>query len=86
MRGAQDLQKKQGDSHTAVDHLLLAVAQDSEVKNAFSDAGLQYNKLEAAVASVRGGRKVESKSAEGTFEALTKYGRDLVADAEGTRY
>jgi ATP-dependent Clp protease ATP-binding subunit ClpB len=65
---------------------LLAVAQDSDVKNAFSEAGLPYNKLETATATVRGGRKVESKSAEGTFEALTKYGRDLVADAEGKIY
>ncbi len=47
-----------------------------------SEAGLNHKVLESAVKDVRGGRKVENKSAEGTYEALAKFGRDLVADAE----
>lgn len=82
LRAAQDLQKKQGDSHTAVDHLLLAVVQDRDIEAALKESGLNYKQIETAVAQVRGGRKVDSKSAESNYEALTKYGRDLVADAE----
>lgn len=82
LRTAQEYQKKQGDSHTAVDHLLLAVVQDTDISKVLSEAGISIKQLENAVKEVRGGRKVENKSAEGTYDALTKFGRDLVEDAE----
>jgi len=82
LRAAVEIQKKQGDSHMAIDHLLLALAQDSEIAKAFSEAGLTSKALETAVKEVRGSKKVDSKGAEGNYEALSKYGRDLVADAE----
>lgn len=37
--------------------------------------------IQHTIAQVRGSRKVESKSAEETYEALSKYGVDLVAMA-----
>lgn len=80
---ATDIQKQQGDTHLAVDHLILALIKDSEIARAMSEvAGMTASKIEAAVKEIRGSRKVESKSAEETYEALSKYGRDLVADAE----
>jgi len=79
---ATEIMKKQTDTHLAVDHLLLALVQDSEVQKILKEQGLPAAKVEQAVKEVRGTRKVESKNAEETYEALTKYGRDLVADAE----
>ncbi len=35
LRNAVEIQKKQGDNHTAVDHVLLALAQDPDVGKAF---------------------------------------------------
>jgi len=82
LRTATELQKKQGDAHVAVDHVLLALGQDGDISKAFTESGLTAKLLEQAVKEVRGGRKVENKSAENTYEALSKYGRDLVTDAE----
>lgn len=79
---ATDIMKKQGDTHLAVDHLLLALTQDNDVSKILKDGGLTTAKIEQAVKEVRGTRKVDSKHAEETYEALTKYGRDLVLDAE----
>lgn len=82
LRSAQEYQRKQGDSHLAIDHLLLFLHDDKDVSQAFTEAGLTKKALEQAIKEVRGGRKIESRSAEETYEALTKYGHDLVADAE----
>ena len=82
MREATEIQKKQNDSHLAVDHVLLALHTDSDVAGALNESGLDKKKLEMAVREVRGGRRVDSKNAEETYEALMKYGHDLVTSAE----
>lgn len=82
MREATEIQKKQNDSHLAIDHVLLAFPTDSDIAAAFKEAGLDTKKLEFAVREVRGGRRVDSKSAEETYEALLRYGHDLVTSAE----
>jgi ATP-dependent Clp protease ATP-binding subunit ClpB len=82
-RQAQEIQKKQGDSHVTVDHLLLAgVKADPDIKKAFQNAGLTEEKLSNTIKQVRGGRKVENKSAESVYEALSQYGHDLIQMAK----
>ncbi|CAI5929116.1 unnamed protein product [Closterium sp. NIES-64] len=78
LRKAQQIQKKAGDSHLAVDSLVLALMEDSQISEAMKDAGVNAGKVQAALAQARGERKVESATAEGTFQALKKFGRDLV--------
>eukprot|EP00026_Physarum_polycephalum_P002157 Phypoly_transcript_02162.p1 GENE.Phypoly_transcript_02162~~Phypoly_transcript_02162.p1 ORF type:complete len:900 (+),score=200.10 Phypoly_transcript_02162:111-2810(+) len=82
LRHAQQIQKKQGDSHLAVDHILLALAEEKDIMSILGDAGLSKTQLADTVKQLRGGRKVEGKSAEEAYDALNKYGHDLVADAE----
>lgn len=82
LRNAQQLQKKQGDSHLAVDHILLALAEEKDIMSALGDAGLSKAQLVDTIKQVRGSRKVEGKGAEESYDALNKYGHDLVADAE----
>jgi len=82
LRAAQEIQKKQEDSHLAIDHLIVALAQDKDVSKLLAEGGLSSAMVEKAVKEVRGGRKVESKSAEDTYEALSKYGVDMVQLAE----
>lgn len=80
---AQDLQKKQGDSFMAVDHLLSAVVkEDSDVSEILSGCGLERSKLEETIKEVRGSRKVDSKSAESGYDALNKYGVNLIKLAQ----
>ena len=79
---AVEIQKKQNDTHLAVDHLFQALTIDRDIAQAFGEAGLTPKALEGAIRDVRGGRRVDSKSAEETYEALKKYGTDLVEQAE----
>jgi len=83
LKGAQELQKKNKDSHLAIDHLLLALPkEDKDVANVLNEGGISAKLLEETITKVRGNKKVEGKNAEATYEALSKYGHDLVVDAE----
>ncbi|GJQ09284.1 hypothetical protein GpartN1_g1075.t1 [Galdieria partita] len=82
IRDAQSLRKKQGDTHLAVDHLLIALCDDKDVIACFASADLTKHALEEAVKSVRGNRKVDSKAADSTYDALNQYAQDFVALAE----
>jgi len=79
---AKDIQKKNKDSHIAVDHLLLAITSDNEVHQALKEAGLDKSKLEQSIQQVRGSHKVENKSSDQAYDALEKYGMDLTKAAE----
>ncbi|TPX51985.1 hypothetical protein SeMB42_g01721 [Synchytrium endobioticum] len=82
IRTAEDLRKKQKDTHLAVDTLLVALCEQSEIQTALKDANINKPAVEAAVNQIRGSRRVDSKSAESTYDALSKYAIDLVAMAE----
>jgi len=82
-RAAAGFQKKAGDSFLAVDNLLKALANEPTVRSAFKAAGLDAAKLDEAMKASRGSSsaRVDSKTGEDQFDALEKYGRDLVKDA-----
>ena len=71
---AQKLQKDGQDQFVAIDHLLLALLKvdHSEFKDLLKAAGVEPKAFEAEVKRKRGGRKVDSRSAEGQFDALNK--------------
>jgi ATP-dependent Clp protease ATP-binding subunit ClpB len=71
------------DEYISVEHLLLAliVLGTSGVKKLFSDRSLTRERLLAALTEVRGNQRVTSATPEDTYEALSKYGRDLVEEA-----
>ncbi len=68
----------QKDSHTAVDHLILALYEDTETSAALSQAGLAKSKMEKAIKAMRGSKKVNSNNAENSYAALDKYCIDLI--------
>merc|ERR1712137_1212573 len=47
-----------------------------------NETGTKYSSVEKAIKKLHGTHKVDSKFAEEQFDALNKYGRDLVKDAE----
>jgi ATP-dependent Clp protease ATP-binding subunit ClpB len=79
MNEAENIQKKLTDSHLAVDHLILALLINRDIQTAI---GISKIALEDAIKSIRGNRKVTSRSAENTYDALNKYAQDLTALAE----
>ena len=80
--GANTLKGEFGDSFIAIEHLLLALAADERCgRQLLSQAGGDAKTLKAAIEAVRGSQKVTGQNAEGTYESLEKYGRDLTAAA-----
>src|SRR5687767_2520075 len=78
IQAAQKEQKNRGDSHLAIEHLLLALTGDRKVGGILNEQGLGRSNLAKAIDEVRKGRTVQSDQAENTYDALAKYGRDLV--------
>ncbi|XP_016442542.2 chaperone protein ClpB1 [Nicotiana tabacum] len=83
LRRAQSSQKSCGDSHLAVDQLILGLLEDSQIGDLLKEAGVSASRVKSEVEKLRGkeGRKVESASGDTTFQALKTYGRDLVEQA-----
>ena len=79
--------KRLKDSYVSVEHLLLALAEDSGTAAARALHAHQVTRESflAALTAVRGNQHVRSATPEQTYEALEKYGRDLVADARAGR-
>ena len=82
---AEQESKRLKDDYVSVEHLivaLLAEGQQSAAGRLLASAGLTRDGFLQALAAVRGSQRVTSATPESSYEALEKYGRDLVADAE----
>jgi ATP-dependent Clp protease ATP-binding subunit ClpB len=79
IRRADDEAKKLKDEYVSVEHYLLAMARhDRDAMSMFEQTGgVTYEKLLAALASVRGSQRITDQDPEGKFQALEKYCRDL---------
>ncbi len=75
------------DDYVSVEHLAMALLDEGPQAPAWllRDEGLTRDKFLQALTAVRGNQRVTSATPEGTYEALAKYGRDLVADAAAGR-
>jgi len=82
LKEAEQLQKEHGDSHLSLPDLFVAICKQPSIKKLLSEASFSVSQLEQAAKELRAGRKVDSETGDSNFEALLKYGRDLVADAE----
>ena len=66
------------DQFISVEHLLLALeAVSSEAQKLLRSSGVDASKLMNGIKEVRGNQRVTSESPEGTYESLSKYGKDL---------
>ncbi len=72
---AFDRAKRMGDEYLSVEHVLLEMAGRMKV---LRDLGLSEQALLAALKEVRGNQRITSDNPEDSYEALKKYGTDLV--------
>ncbi len=82
---AQDLAKSLKDEYVSVEHIFLALLDEppgSVIGRVNAKFGVDKNKILTALTAVRGGQRVTSADPEATYEALAKYGRDLVEEAK----
>ncbi|OIO69075.1 MAG: ATP-dependent chaperone ClpB [Zetaproteobacteria bacterium CG12_big_fil_rev_8_21_14_0_65_55_1124] len=78
---AEDEAKALKDEYISVEHLLLAFAEEgkqSEAGRILAEAGVTRDVLLAALEKVRGHQRVTSDDPESSYDALMKYGVDLV--------
>ena len=68
------------DEYVSVEHLYLALLEERGTPSAkiFSKFGIDKNKFLEALSKVRGNQRVTSQNPEDNYDALNKYGRDLV--------
>ena len=75
--------KSQKDEYVATEHLFVALFEsESKVGKILKDQGVTKKEVEAAIKELRKGEKVTSASAEGNFNALEKYAKNLNKLAE----
>ena len=67
------------DEYVSTEHLLLALSKvKSEAKEVLTVNAVDHDAILAALKEVRGGQRVTDQNPEDKYQALQKYGRDLV--------
>ena len=80
---AQDTAQRMKDDFVSVEHLFLALLDTAEgsVRSLLRTYNITSDAAMKALQAIRGNQRVTTDNPEGTYEALTKYGTDLVKRA-----
>lgn len=79
---AEDMANRNGDEFIGLETILEAMVESTgNATRILKDAGVSADNLREAVKELRGGKKVNSKSSEDTYQSLSKYARNLVEAA-----
>jgi ATP-dependent Clp protease ATP-binding subunit ClpB len=84
LASAEEEAKHLHDEYISVEHLFLALIEEGDRGPAgriLKGLGVSREKVLTTLTSIRGGQRVQSANPEATYEALEKYGRDLVKEA-----
>ncbi|MBF0574989.1 ATP-dependent chaperone ClpB [Dysgonomonas sp. GY617] len=82
LQKASDLAKKMDDQYVSIEHILLGIlAEKSTASQIMKDAGITENGLQQAIIELRKGSKVDSQSAEDTYQSLEKFAINLTQRA-----
>jgi ATP-dependent Clp protease ATP-binding subunit ClpB len=85
---AEQEAERLGDEYVSVEHLVIALLREGPAGAAgrhLNDQGVTLEGFLEALSAVRGHQRVTSATPEGAYEALAKYGVDLVAEARAGR-
>ena len=85
--GAESSMHQMRDEYISVEHLFLAMldAADSQVGGIIRSFGIEKARFLEVLQSVRGAARVTSDDPESTYDALKKYGQDLVELAKNNK-
>ena len=75
---AERYAKGMQDEYVSTEHILLGLTESNEEKR-LSQYGLTKDAILKSLVAIRGTQRVTTQTPESTYEALTKYGRDLTA-------
>lgn len=85
LEGAEQEAASMHDEYVAVEHAVLAMLGETasghrELAGLFTEYGITRQRMLEVLVQIRGRQRVTSPEPETTYEALDKYGRDLVAE------
>ncbi|MEE6164593.1 MULTISPECIES: ATP-dependent chaperone ClpB [unclassified Mycolicibacterium] len=83
LEAAEREAKRLKDEYVSVEHLVIALAEEGSASAAgriLASHNVTRDSFLTALTKVRGNQRVTSATPEGAYEALEKYGRDLVAE------
>ncbi|AFB20614.1 ATP-dependent chaperone ClpB [Rickettsia canadensis] len=80
---ASSLAKDSGDSFVTIERILEALTYDNTIAGKIlTNNGVSSKKVAASILQIRKGKKADTVSAENSYDALKKYGRDVTELAE----
>ncbi|MBZ9690509.1 ATP-dependent chaperone ClpB [Clostridium sp. M14] len=82
---AEEISKQFEDSYISVEHLMLAIMdieKNGEVAKLLNKYNITRDKFLRILSEVRGSQRVDTQDPEGTYDALAKYGTNLVGLAK----
>ncbi|MCI8308981.1 MAG: ATP-dependent chaperone ClpB [Clostridia bacterium] len=77
---SETISENMKDDYVSVEHIMISIIENpnKEIKDLFKKFGIEKNKFLKALSSVRGNTRVTTDNPESTYDALSKYGQDLV--------
>ena len=80
---AEEEAKKFGDEYVGVEHIYISLLKEkgSASERIFNKYNINLQRFLEALKKIRGNQTITSDNPESTYEALTRFGRDLVEDA-----
>ena len=80
LASSESIAKKMKDEYVSVEHIMLAIFDNAnrEIKEIFRAFNINKNEFLKALSQVRGNTRVTTDNPEETYDALKKYGQDLV--------
>ncbi|MCR3761757.1 ATP-dependent chaperone ClpB [Clostridium felsineum] len=81
---AETISKDFKDSYISVEHIMLVLIDmdNGAIRKILDKNSISKKEFLKALREVRGNQRVDTSDPEGTYDALNKYGRDLVKDAK----
>ena len=85
MRSAVEIATKAGDNFVTTERILEVLLQNKECESSkiLKDQGVTEKKLTSAIETIRKGKVADTRGAEGSFDALGKYAKDITELAKG---
>ncbi|MFO7842907.1 MAG: ATP-dependent chaperone ClpB [Bacteroidales bacterium] len=82
LQKAMNLSKEMGDQFVSVEHILLGILQSGDaVAQLMKDNGIREKDLKNAIQDLRKGSKVDSQTAEDTYNSLNRFAINLIEQA-----
>lgn len=85
---AEEISEQFKDSYISVEHIMLAIfdmEKNANIGKIFNQFGLTKQEFLNTLNSVRGNQRVDTQDPEGTYDALAKYGTNLVKLAQDNK-